>query len=212
MLAAGSVPGVVALVVLNGKFTLPGWFLPTALVVWPLLVLAGWWTIAQPNLLKGCIALFALLLPAHWFGHAMQPLLANRYTGDHAFVERIKAELPADAPLLVGEDIGPLDASWMLFYLDGRGEQLHNFTFLRDSRHRGPEVYVIARKLIADRLLAYGDSQLVHESPRSRDEGGPEHRFGLYRLRFHHRLARHDGTVYISPMQATGRAAGPELR
>ncbi|MFO0927522.1 MAG: hypothetical protein U0736_10850 [Gemmataceae bacterium] len=212
MLTIASVAGMAAVVALNGKFHLPAWFLPAALVGWPLVVFACWRIAAEPDLLKGSIALFAFLVPAHWFGHAMQPLLANRYTGDLAFIERLKSDLPADARLLVGEDIGPLDASWMLFYLRDRGEQLHNFTFLRDRRLQDAEVYVIARRMVADRLKEYGRPELVFESGRSRDEGGPEHRFGLYRVRFHDRLARRDGDVYISPMQATGRAPGPELR
>lgn len=212
-LIVASATGIALVVTLNSKLHLPAWFLPTAVVGWPLVVLACWWIVAQPTLLKGSIALFALLIPAHWFGHAMQPLLADRYAGDLAFTERIKTDLSADVPLLVGEDFGALDPSWMLFYLRDRGEQLHNFSFLRDRRFRTAEVYVIARRALADRMKEYGRTELLFESARSRDEGGPEHRFGLYRLRFHERLARRDcDEVYISPMQATGRAPGPQVR
>jgi 4-amino-4-deoxy-L-arabinose transferase-like glycosyltransferase len=211
-LVAIGFPGQAALIVLDQKYHPPEWFLLTALIVWPLLILVGWAIAVQPDLRKACIALFALLIPGHWLGHALPPLLNNRYANDLALVAQVKAHVPAHVPVLVGEDIGPLDASWWLYYLDGRAEQLHNFSFLRDQRYRDGEVYVIARRMLAERLREYGSTDVVLESDRSRDEGGPEHRFALYRLRFHDRLARCDGRVYISPMQATGRAPGPDLR
>ena len=40
-------------------------------------------------------------------------------------------EHAAGQRLLVMDDDAPLNASWLLFYLDGRGRLLHNITFLR---------------------------------------------------------------------------------
>ena len=157
------------------------------------------------------VALFAVLVPLHWSGHALFPVLKDRYREDRAFVEKVRQMLPADAPLLVLGDIGPLDASWMLFYFQNRAGHLHNASFLRELPESIREVYVISRRMLARQLSDHGECSCLLESNRSRDEGTAEHRFGLYRVRLSDRFVRSDRRAYISPMQATGRAPGPVL-
>lgn len=158
------------------------------------------------------IAGFVVALPLHWLGHAVYPLLQNRYADDRQFVARVQAELPDAATLVVLDDVGPLDASWMLYYLDGRAQLLHNVTFLRDEKW-GTTVHVVTRRCYESQLREYGETKVLFESAHSRDESqGIEARFGLYEVRLRADLARVRGPVYFSPMQATGRAAGPVMQ
>jgi 4-amino-4-deoxy-L-arabinose transferase-like glycosyltransferase len=213
ILAAVALPGEVALLAAPLPPAVPAWLLPAALVVWPCVVLACWWIFSRPDWRLGMAGLFTLLVPAYGAAHLLMPLLEGRYAGDRAFVERVRAAVSAGARLLVLDACGPLDASWMLYYLPGRAELLHNATFLRDERH-GEELYLITRRFHAPLLGEYGSIALQFESARSRDEWqalGAQTRYGLYRLRLHAGLARAEGPVYISPMQATGRAPGPEM-
>ena len=109
------------------------------------------------------------------------------------------------------DDDAPLNASWLLYYLDGRGTLLHNLTFLKADNICEKEVYLIARQKQEPKLRQYGTFQTVLQSKHSRYEEGPADRYTLYRLRFHPDLERTSGPVPISPLQATGRAPGPDL-
>lgn len=212
-LATIAVPGEVALYFLGSRLGGPPWFLTAALVLWPVLILALWGVIVQPTPRRAAIALFALLVPAHWAGHAFHPLRDDRYADDRAFLDQVRAEVPPSAKLLVLDTMGPLDASWLLFYLEGRGELLHNATFLRDERLGTDEFFLVSRRGFLADVTRCATATPLFESRRSRDEGalGPNGRFGLYRVRLHEGLVKHRGPVYVSPMQATGRSPGPEL-
>lgn len=203
-----ALPGEIALIVAGAPL---GKLLPIFLVGWPALVLAYWWILSRESLRVAAIALFALLVPLHWLGHALLTLIDDRFAADQAFVARVREVVPKDAPLLVHDDCGPLGSSWFLYYFDGRAELLHNPSFLlRDGV--ADELFVITRRYSAPRFGGYAQSTNLFESDRTQDEGRDEQlRFGLYRLRLHPGLARHRGPVYISPMQATGRALGPDL-
>lgn len=152
---------------------------------------------------------FALAVGVCWALHAAPRFKDDRYAGDRELMRRVADDVPPDAPLLVLDDWGPLDASWSLFYLDGRARLLHNVTFLRDERLGGPEVYVVARRLRAEALAAFGACELVRQSEASRGEPSPDYRLGLYRVRL--TVPRRPGSAYVSPMQATGRTPGPWL-
>jgi 4-amino-4-deoxy-L-arabinose transferase-like glycosyltransferase len=160
-------------------------------------------------------SLFALLAAVSWGLHVQPRLLHDRYAADRDFVRDVKDRVPAEATLLVLDDWGPLDASWLLFYLDGRARLLHNVTFLRIERLAGPadgrEVYVVARRRHASGLATLGRSDRLFESEHSRGEpkDTTDYRLGLYRLRL--TAPPYTGEVRISPMQATGRAPSPWL-
>jgi hypothetical protein len=141
--------------------------------------------------------------------HAQPRLLHDRYAADRDFVEEVITDVPDGDELFVLDDWGPLDASWLLFYLDGRARLLHNATFLLDERVEGPEVYVVARRLRVPALASFGDCDCLYESGSSRGEPSPDYRLGLYRLRLH--APGSVRTAHVSPMQATGRASGPWL-
>jgi hypothetical protein len=208
MLATVALPGEVALFAAGGQL---GKALPPLLVIWPAAVLAYWWVLSRRELRVAGIALFALLVPLHWFGHAFLTLVDDRFADDRAFVEAVREAVPGRAGLFVHDHAGPLGASWFLYYLDGRAELLHHASFLL-REGMGDEVYVITRRYTVGQFGPYADSALLFESRRTQDEGREDwRRFGLYRMRLRPGLARHRGPVYISPMQATGRAPGPEL-
>jgi hypothetical protein len=43
------------------------------------------------------------------------------------------------------DDDAPLNASWLLYYLEGRATLLHNITFLRDGDIHAGEIDLVAR-------------------------------------------------------------------
>ncbi|MFM7152054.1 MAG: hypothetical protein ACKO23_19680, partial [Gemmataceae bacterium] len=182
-----------------------------AMILWPILILACGWILAQKDLRPAMIGMFVLLLPAHWLGHASMNLFADRYQGDLAFIQRARECLSGEDTVLVLDENGPLDASWMMYYLGRNCHLLHHSSFLLLDRWPD-DVYLITRRASLPAVSRFGDAVLVEESNRSRDEHmGPQTRYGLYRVRRHTDLARVPGKIYISPMQATGRALGPEV-
>jgi 4-amino-4-deoxy-L-arabinose transferase-like glycosyltransferase len=204
------VPGEVALACLAPQ-RLPAGVLAALLVAWPAGVAAYWYVLVRMNRRQAAVVVFALLVGWFWAGYLQPVLLERRYDGDLAFLRRLRERVPADAPLLVLSDKGPLDASWLLWHLHGRGRLLHNLSFLKRQPAGQDDLYLVARQSLAGDLGAYGTAAVVAASERSRDQTGPDDRYFLYRVRLHDRLARRTGPVYISPMQATGRARGPEL-
>ena len=133
------------------------------------------------------------------------------YKNDYEFLSRALAAVPADAPILVDGEDGPLTASWWMHYGHGRLRLLHNLSFLRDDRLDPNEVYVIGRRFLAPEMAKYGDAEIILESKRSRQEYTPEWRYTLFRLQFRADLERRTANVRFSPMQATCRAPGPFL-
>jgi 4-amino-4-deoxy-L-arabinose transferase-like glycosyltransferase len=211
MLLALGLPGEIALAVVVPRFPTPDGLLPAVLVLWPVLVLTCWWIFTRKQLLGACVALFALVIVGHWVGYLHPVYIERRYGADLAFLDEVQKKVPAEAPLLVLDAKGPLDPSWLLYYLNGRGTMLHNITFLRDGRFDFREAYLIARPWQVRELPEYGQGREIARSAHTWGEWGPHDRLTLYRVRFHDHLARHQGPVYISPMQATGRAVGPML-
>lgn len=210
LLLAG-LPGEIALAVLAPRVRAPEWFVPVVLCAWPALLLGLWYSLTRRQGVRAAAGVFALLVLVFWGLSTHQRVMNDRYAGDRAFVRAVGQTVPAGATLLVLDDWGPLDASWMLFHLEGCGQLLHNSSFLRAGRISDREVYVVARSYNEHRLAAYGTSRRVLQSTFSRAEPSPAFRYGLYQLRFHANLVRHREPVYISPMQATGRAPGPDL-
>jgi hypothetical protein len=210
LLALG-IPGEIVLAIVVPRYPGPDGLLPAALVLWPACVLACWWIFTQREMLRGCVALFVLLVVCHWVGYLHPVYIERRYGDDLAFLDEVRHRVPAEAPLLLLDAKGPLDPSWLLYYLNGRGIMLHNITFLRDERFDFREVYLIARPWQLGEMPEFGRAREITRSAHSWGEWGPEDRMALYQVRFHDHLARHHGPVYISPMQATGRAPGPDL-
>ncbi len=205
------IPGEIALALLVPRYPTPSGFLTAVLVLLPVGILACWWILTRRELLRVCVPLFALLVVCHWVGYLHPVYIERRYEDDLALLEEARDKVPSQTPLLVLDTKGPLDPSWLLFYLQGRGTLLHNLSFLRDDRFDSGEVYLIVRGSQVGKLNEYGDSEIIAQSKHSRDEWGPDDRYALYRIRFNDRLVRRHGPVYISPMQATGRAPGPSL-
>jgi 4-amino-4-deoxy-L-arabinose transferase-like glycosyltransferase len=154
-----------------------------------------------------CVALIAL----YWAMYSFRTNYLDNYRDDSAFLAQAAAAVPGGKPLLVMDDDAPLNASWLLFYLEGRATLLHNLTFLVDDHIAQQEVYLIARRKVDQSLEHFGSYEVLLASKHSRYENSPADRYALFRLRFHERLARLHGPVRISPMQATGRAPGPYL-
>jgi 4-amino-4-deoxy-L-arabinose transferase-like glycosyltransferase len=207
-----AVCGEAGLAFVSTKQLAPTWMLVAGMAAWPAVLLCFAWIAVQREPWRAGVALFALLFVGLCFGHAFPTLNADRYAGDREFVARVREMVPAEKSVIVMEDYGPLDPSWMVFYLEGRGRLLHNATFLRAEPVIEGEVYVIGRRELGPALDAYGTKEVVLESSRSRDFAREGQRFCLYRVRLRADLERHLGPVYISPMQATGRAPGPDVK
>jgi 4-amino-4-deoxy-L-arabinose transferase-like glycosyltransferase len=206
-----AVCGEAGLAFASARHAAPDAMLYAAMAAWPVVLLCLAWIASQREPWRAGVALFSLLLVGQWFEHAFPTLRDDRYAGDREFAARVRETVPAEESLFVMEDYGPLDQSWMDFYLDGRARLLHNASFIRVEPATGPEVYVIGRREFGPTLDAYGTREVVLESGRSRESARDGQRFCLYRVQLRADLERHPGPVYISPMQATGRAPGPVL-
>jgi 4-amino-4-deoxy-L-arabinose transferase-like glycosyltransferase len=162
--------------------------------------------------LWGITSVCLLLIGIHWGSYALRTAYWDRYREDSLFIEQSSNLVPDQQRILVMDDDAPLNASWLLFYLEGRATLLHNITFLRSGDIHENEIYLIARKKQEPFLSQYGTFEAVLQSERSRYENGPEDRYALYRLKFHDGMHRIPGPVPITPLQATGRAPGPYLQ
>jgi hypothetical protein len=157
------------------------------------------------------LAAFGVIVAGTCLGYAYQAEFQNSYADDTVFTEQAAAFTPVDVPLLVVNDEHPLNASWFLFYLHGRGRLLHNLTFLQGDEWDGPEVFLIARTSAQPALAPYGQAELVLQSRRTRGERSAADRWALFRLRFCADLQRSNSGVRISPSQAAGLETGPVL-
>jgi 4-amino-4-deoxy-L-arabinose transferase-like glycosyltransferase len=165
----------------------------------------------QINYLRWLAAACLLLIGVYWATYGLRTVYWDRYREDSRFLKESASVVPARERILVMDDDAPLNASWLLFYLEGRARLLHNITFLRAADIHENEVFLIARKKQEPALAQYGTFERVLFSERSRYENGPEDRYALYHLQFRTDLERVGGPIPISPLQATGRAEGPYL-
>lgn len=140
--------------------------------------------------------------------------IGDSYRADRVFVAQVEARVPQNETVLVvndGDD--PLDASWMLFYLQSRSHLLHNLSYLWDESITNPDVWVVGRGLKMQELPKYGRIEEVARSEFSRSlKRNPQECWTLYRVHLpadRPRISTRD--VPISPLQATGRARGPLL-
>lgn len=187
-------------------------YLPVLLVC-PILVLAYWWILSRPSLSVAAIALFALLIPLHWVGHASLRLVEDRFHPDLALVAQARKEAQTNkTPLFVLDDRTPLGASWFLFYLDHTARLLHHPSHVLRG-DVAEEMYVLMRRDTVALMSNFAHCSLLRESEKTHDEFGHEgFRVGLYHVSVLPHLARTWDPIYISPMQATGRAAPPILQ
>ncbi|MBI1918955.1 MAG: hypothetical protein HYS12_30055 [Planctomycetes bacterium] len=206
-------PGTLAVVLFRSRLPGPAWMVPALAVALPAGAAAFWWACTRSNARLAVTTLAVLLVACHWLTYDFEKRYMDRYRDDSAFVKAVRRQAAAspDCPLLVINDIHPLNSSWLLFYLGDRARLLHNLSFLHgDNLPRG-EALVLARARDAAALEQFGSAKVVLPGGVTRGESGPGDRYALFRLRFHDDLARCRSDVYISPMQATGRAPGPFL-
>jgi 4-amino-4-deoxy-L-arabinose transferase-like glycosyltransferase len=181
-------------------------------VVVPILLGVAWWAYRLPDAGKALAAAGVLLVVGHAGWSAYQTLFLDNYRSDRTFIHAVPLSVPESSRLLVLNDSHPLDSSWPMFYLPGEPCLLHNLTFLHDERLREPAVHLIARLRDAPDLRAYGDVEIVQTSASHRSGRATAERWALYRLSFRADLWRGPADLRVSPMQATGRAAGPFVR
>jgi 4-amino-4-deoxy-L-arabinose transferase-like glycosyltransferase len=208
-----ALPLEAALLLLGHRVPGPPWIRFALLAGIPPVVGFTWWATTRPNGRLACAALFGLALTAHCLAGSYRTHCWETHRDDIAFLHAVRRhnEHNRELPLFVLADLHPLNASWVLFYLGEPAHLLHNVTFLRDDRVGTEEVLVVAHAFEEASLKEYGTPHIVLQSRRSHGETSPADRWTLFRLRFHNRLVRVRGDVYISPMQATGRAPGPYL-
>jgi 4-amino-4-deoxy-L-arabinose transferase-like glycosyltransferase len=206
-------PGALAVVLFRSRLPGPTWLLPALVAGVPAGASAFWWACTRSNARLAVTTLAILLVACHWLTYDFEKRYMDRYRDDSAFVKAVRrlAAGSPDCPLLVAGDTHPLNGSWLLFYLGDRARLLHNLSFLRgDDLPRG-EVLVVARAGDAAALEEFGTARIVLQSRATRGESTPADRYALFRLRYRSDLVRCPSDVYISPMQATGRALGPYL-
>jgi 4-amino-4-deoxy-L-arabinose transferase-like glycosyltransferase len=187
-------------------------WVPLALVGWPLGCAAVWLASRQAGAMRAMAVLLAAAVLLYWGKEHAEWELQRGHRADLALLEEAKELTPPDQPILVLDTWGPLDSSWSLYHLAGRGRMLHNLTFLRDDRLPEGDLYVLSRPVHTQEAAQYGRVEELARSAISRGEKDTSQRLVLYRIRLHPHVVRLPGDVYISPMQATGRAEGPVLR
>jgi 4-amino-4-deoxy-L-arabinose transferase-like glycosyltransferase len=180
--------------------------------LWQMMVANRGQTYVEANYLRGVVLISMLFVSIHWGTYALRTAYWDRYRADSQFLKETASVVPSGQRIWVMDDDAPLNASWLLYYLEGRATLLHNITFLRGSDIHAGEIYLIARAKQETLLSEYGTFDTILRSEHSRYENGPDDRYALYRLHFHSDLKRVPGPVPISPLQATGRARGPYLQ
>ena len=177
-------PVSVAAVCFGSKIPGPGWIVPTLAVLAPVAAAALWYALAQKQYLRGLGLACLIMVGVHWGTYAYRTAYWDRYRDDSQFIEATRAAVAPPERILVMDDDAPLNASWLLYYLDGRATLLHNLTFLKADNISEKEVYLITRQKQEAKLRQYGTFQTVLQSKHSRYEEGPGDRYTLYRLRF----------------------------
>lgn len=210
--AAAAVLGEATVVALAFSVPRLAPWVPLLLVGWPLICAAVWFASRQPDATRAMAVLIAASVLLCWGKEHAEWGQQEGHRADLELLARAKELTPPDRPVLVLDTWGPLDPSWSLYYLEGRGRQLHNPSFLRDERLPGGDLFILSRPMHMAETAQYGRVEELARSSFSRKEKDPRQRLALYRVRLHPNVARLSARVYISPMQATGRAAGPVLR
>jgi 4-amino-4-deoxy-L-arabinose transferase-like glycosyltransferase len=195
-------------------------YLLQTMAPWAVLGALGWarlwnWYFAgrlQGYSLRWLVATCSALVVVYWGAYALLANYANLYREDTQFLQAAREQVPAGERILVMDDDAPLNASWLLYYLEGRAKLLHNITFLRSDDIPDTDVYLIVRQKEEAMLSEYGTFQMVLASEHSRYQNESTDRYALYRLRLFPNLKRVPGPVPINPLQATGRAPGPYLQ
>ncbi len=200
-----------ALVRFGARIPGPEWVRSALLVGVPAGIFLFWYAAGRRNGLHAAVAVIALVCLGQCLVHAHQAEYLDNYAQDSAFLEEAMQRTPAENPVIVVNDTHPLNASWFLFYLHGRGRLIHNLTFLCSEELAGPDAYVLTRTADQAKLAEYGAAELLVQSRHTRGESSPEDRWALFRVHFHPGLRRVAGNVYISPAQAAGLVSGPYL-
>lgn len=205
------IPAALLVFALGRMIPGPGWVHWFAIISCPALAALLWRAICHREGRGAFNGLCAVILLIHCLMYCYRAEYLDRYRGDTAFLQEVNKTVSDDRPLLVVFDDHPLTSSWLMYYLGDRWSLLHNLTFLRDDRLDVPEVFLICRCKDEDLLKGFGKAELILKSSETRAEEWPGDRWALYSLRFHPHLERMNGNVRISPLQATGRKAGPYL-
>ena len=205
--------GDAAIAAVAARIPGPGWLEAALLAGWPAVVFLGWYAAGRQDGRAAAAGVFAVVVAVQCLAYVHQTECLDRYREDSAFVREAVSRTPPDQPLFVeNERENPLNASWFLYYLHGRGRMLQNLTFLRGDDLRGPEVYLIVRSRSRTELEQYGSADLVTQSAETRAEKSPDDRWSLFRVRLRADLQRAPASVRISPAQAAGLDAGPFLQ
>jgi 4-amino-4-deoxy-L-arabinose transferase-like glycosyltransferase len=204
--------GEVALIAVAYKVQGVAAWVPLMLVGWPAGCAAVWLASCQADAMRAMAVLLAAAVLLYWGKEHPEWVQQRGHRADLALLEEAKKLTPANCPVLVLDTWGPLDPSWSMYHLMGRGRMLHNITFLRDDRLPEGDLYVLSRPMHVQAAGQLGRVEELARSSFSRGEKEPSQRLILYRIRLFPHVARLPGDVYISPMQATGRALGPVLR
>lgn len=209
-LIALGIPGAVGAVVFGRKIPGPSWVAYTAAVGWPVIVTGLWYFATRRSGRVAVAGVVSLIVAVHAAAYLHRTAYLDRYAGDREFLARVKDTVPADEPIYVLNEPHPLNASWLLYYLDPRARLLHNETFLASEQLQGPDLYVVARLGDQGVLASYGAATPLFTSSRTRGESAPADRYTLFRLRLFPDLVLYPPPP-VNGMQATGRGPGPRL-
>ena len=212
-LVTTAAPIMVVFWILRERIPGPTWFLPTVLVLCPLIIVFLSWAIMHTSGRHAAAALFSAVAMVYGTGHWLAGDYVDKHRFDAKFLQAVHDRVPSDETILVDMDVSPLRSFFCLFYLGDNTVPLHNLSFIRDDKIVDRDVYFVTRLRNRATLAEVGTVDFEMQSERTGNEESPEDRLALFRMRFHPgtQSLSSDG-LRISPMQAMYRENGPVLR
>ncbi|MGE3805288.1 MAG: ArnT family glycosyltransferase [Gemmataceae bacterium] len=197
----------------RGKLHGPDWYIPIFMATAALLMVVSWWACTRADARVALTSVFMIIVACYTIVNGYEARYHGSYLQENAFLTGCETIVPPGQPIYVNSDERfCLENFRVLFYLRERQPiLLHNPTFLIDERIAGNEIYVMARMCDAPRLARYGQIEQLLVSDSFRQCTKPSDRRALYRLSYREDVVRKPIHVYVTAMQATRRAAGPDL-
>ncbi len=206
-----AVLGCVAIAIFGRRLPGDEWVMPTLLIAYPSIVLAGWYFGSHRRPDIAIVGGFSILAVMFGAGFAYKGAYLHRSIDDTSFLAEARAAVPSNRPMMLNSADEALEGLRMLFYMQDKVHFLHNLTYIHDSRITDPEVYVVTRFNRKGHLDKYGQVEPLLKCKQSRREQSVDDRWTLFRIRLHDDFEHKTATMKITPMQAMYREPGPNL-
>lgn len=203
------IPAVIGLVMFREKIPGPMWIPMVMGGAIPAGILIFGYGLLERNGRRALGMILGVALVGYCGAHSYHGVYVDRYRTEAEFVESASKLVPESEPIYVNAEGAILNTFRNLFYLGGRGETLHNLTFLLDEKITRKEVYLIGKAGVRKELEKYGRAEEVAGCdyvPKLK-----ENQWVLYRVELDAGLTRYANDVKIDALEAMERVKGPYL-